>query len=405
MNEDRPVTETTTRKNILKAASLVMNKKGFENSRLSEIAQEAGITEPTIYLHFKGKESLLFSVAEDHMARYLHFLDEHLQGLNDAHTKLRKLVWAHLHYSDTKRDFMSVVLFDCRNNRDFYQSTAYKLFRKYAGILSSILEEGVEEKIFRPDINIGLVRDIIFGAMDYEAIRYFVTKEEPNAVLDLEDFMRLLDQMILLKYHNKNNASDKRHRILRAATQAFSEKGYADVTIAEIARKADVANGTIYGYFKNKEDVLLSISEELFKSNLDQLKQTFGGNAPVKKLWLFIRDHFHQYLVDPSFVIVFLTMVQYNRRFYESRAYKSQYKYVMELEKMVENILHEGNIRNINIRVFRNMFLGGFTHMALRWVLTAQNGNFDRMGEINEVAGLLADSVFTDYSSVYLEST
>ena len=403
MNESKPVIETT-RQNILNAASIVMNRKGFEDSRVKEIAKEAGITEPTIYLHFKGKESLLFSIAEEHMSRYLRFLDEHLQGIGNARNKLSKLVWAHLRYSDVKREFMSVVLFDCRNNLNFYQSDAYKLFRKYAGILSSILEEGIREKEFRPDMNITLVRDIIFGATDYAAIRYFVTKEEPNAVLDQEDTMQLLDRMILLKYHAENVSTNKKRRILKAATQAFSEKGYADVTIAEIARKADVAIGTIYEYFKNKEDVLLSISEELFRNNLEQLKQTFGGKAPSKKLWLFIRDHFHQYLVDPSFLVVFLTMVQYNRRFYESRAYKSQYKYVMELEKMVENILHESNIRNINIRVFRNMFLGGFTHMGLRWFLAGQNGNIDRMGEINEVAGLLADSVYTDKPSACLKN-
>jgi len=70
----------------------------------------------------------------------------------------------------------------------------------------------------------------------------------------------------------------------------------------------------------------------------------------------------------------------------------------------VENILHESNIRNINIRVFRNMFLGGFTHMGLRWFLAGQNGNVDRMGEINEVAGLLADSVYTDNPSACFEN-
>lgn len=384
----------TTKQNILNAASIVMNRKGFEDSRLNEIAQEAGVTEPTIYLHFKGKESLLFSIAEEHMSNYLLFLNEHLQGLSGAHNKLRKLVWAHLRYSDIKRDFMSVVLFDCRNNRNFYQSGAYKLFRKYAGILSSILEEGVKEKIFRSDMNIALVRDIIFGAMDFEAIRYFVTKEEPNAVADQEDIMQLLDQMILLKYRTENKYADKRQRILQAAVQAFSEKGYADVTIAEIARKADVASGTIYEYFKNKEDVLLSVPEEHFRNNLEQLKQTFSGNNPPRKLWLFMQDYFQQYLADPNFVAIFLTMIQFNRRFYESRAYKIQYKYVVEVEKMVETILNESNVRNINIRVFRNMFLGGFTHMALRWFLVGQNGDFDKIKEINEVAGLLSDTVY-----------
>jgi TetR/AcrR family fatty acid metabolism transcriptional regulator len=393
MSENKPDT-ISTRQNIINAASRVMTRKGFEGSSLNGIAQEAGVTEPTIYLHFEGKVDLLFSVAEGHMVRYLLFLDEHQQGISGAHNKLRKLIWAHLRYSDINREFMSMVLFDCRNNSNFYQSDAYKLVRKYSRILTSILDEGVREKVFRADMNVGLVRDIIFGLMDYEAVRYFVTKEKPDAVLDLEDIMKLLDQMLLRKYRTKNQSADKRQRILQVAVQAFSEKGYAKTTIAEIARKADVADGTVYGYFKNKEDILLSISEEHFREHIEQLKQTFSSNNPKKKLWLFMYNYFQQYLDDPDFIVVFLTMIQFNRRFYQSRAYKSQYKYVIELEKLVQEIIsNEEDVQNINIRVFRNMFLGAFTHMTLRWFIADHSRNFDKMREIKEVAMLLSDAI------------
>jgi len=288
---------------------------------------------------------------------------------------------------------MSLVLFDCRNNRNFYQSGAYKLVRKYAGILSSILDEGVREKVFRSDMNIPLVRDIIFGLMDYEAIQYSVTKEKPNAVLDLEDIMQLLDKMLLRKYRTENQPADKRQRILQAAVQAFSEKGYAKATIAEIAHKAGVADGTVYEYFENKEDVLLSIAEEHFREHVEQLKQTFSGNNLPKKLWLFMQTHFQQYLDDPNFAVVFLTMLQFNRRFYQSRAYKSQYNYVIELEKLIQELINEGNAQNINIKVFRNMFLGAFSHMALRWFVVNHGRNFDKMAEIKEVAMLLSDAI------------
>lgn len=384
----------STRQNIINAASRVMTRKGFEGSSLNGIAQEAGVTEPTIYLHFEGKVDLLFSAAEGHMLRYLLFLDEHQQGISGAHNKLRKLIWAHLRYSDINREFMSLVLFDCRNNSNFYQSNAYELVRKYSRILTSILDEGIREKVFRANMNVGLVRDIIFGLMDYEAVRYFVTKEKPDAVLDLEDIMQLLDQMLLRKYRTENHSADKRQRILQAAVQAFSEKGYAKTTIAEIARKADVADGTVYGYFKNKEDILLSISEAHFREHIEQLKQTFSSNNPKKKLWLFMYNYFQQYMDDPDFIVVFLTMIQFNRRFYQSRAYKSQYKYVIELEKLVQEIIsNEEGAQNINIRVFRNMFLGAFTHMTLRWFIADHGQKFDKMREIKEVAMLLSDAI------------
>ena len=384
----------TTRENIIRAFTSVVAKNGFEGATLSEIAQEAGVTEPTIYLHFEGKESLLFSIAEEQMKRYLLFLDEHLQGISGAENKLSKLVWCHLRFGDINREFMSIVLFDCRNSRSFYKSGAYALVRRYAGILSSILGEGIREGVFRPDMNLALVRDILFGLMDYEAIRYFVTREKPDATQDHADIMRLVERMLLSKYRPQGEREGKRKRILRAAIEAFSQRGYAQATISEIAGRADVANGTIYGYFENKEDLLLSISEEHFKADLEHLKQAFNGSNPRTRLTLFMQYYFQQYLDDLDYIVVFLTMIQFNRRFYRSRAYKSQYKYVIELEKMVKRILEEGGVRDVNIRVFRNMFLGAFTHMALRWFLARSDRHFEKLEEMKEVAGLLSDAVW-----------
>lgn len=384
----------STKQKIFDSATHIIASKGFEKSSLGEIAENAGIREQTIYLHFKSKEDILFYVFEKHMENYLHFLDEHLQGISGAYNKLRKLVWAHLRYSDINRECIGLALFDCRSNRNFYKSNSYQLIRKYSGIISSILDEGIKEKTFRPDMSIPLVRDIIFGLMDYEAIRYFVTAEEPDAVSDQEDVMRLLEKMLLKKYNSEIHPMDKKQRILKAAVHLIAKKGYLKATIAEIAHEADVAEGTVYEYFKNKEDLLLSISEGRFENHLHQLKLTFMQNDSKKKLRLFMQHHFQQYLDDHDFLVVFLTNIQFNRRFYQSRAYKSQYKYVMELEKLVQKIIDDGNAApDINIRVFRNMFLGAFTHMTLRWFMVNHGRKYNKMEEIEKVAGLLSDAI------------
>jgi len=66
---------------------------------------------------------------------------------------------------------------------------------------------------------------------------------------------------------------------------------------------------------------------------------------------------------------------------------------VVELEKLIQELINEGNAQNINIKVFRNMFLGAFSHMALRWFVIGHDRNFDKMAEIKEVAMLLSDAV------------
>lgn len=383
-----------TKQSILNAASKIMNKKGFIESNIREIALEAGVKDAIIYQHFKGKEDLLFSIVEQHMEYFLLFLDEHLQGINGAYNKLRKLVWAHLRYNDINRDYITLVLLECRSNRKFYQTGAYKLIRRYTGILLSILEKGVKEQVFRSDINLHLFRDIILGVMDFEALTCLITHEITEATPDHKNIMILLERMLLCKYKREISPMGKKHRILKAALQAFAKKGYTDTTISQIARLAEVSEGTVYEYFKNKEDLLLSIPEERFQDHLNRLEETFTILDPERKLRRFIQYHFRLYLIDRDFLVVFLMLIQLNRRFYQSRAYDVLRKYMRMLEKLVEENIKNGSfIPDCNVRIFRNMFFGAFTHIALRWFVLMSEEYVDKLNEISEVTDLFTESM------------
>ncbi len=382
------------KQNILDSASKIMNQKGFNESNISDIALEAGIKEPIIYQYFKDKEDLLFSVVEDQMDKYHAFLNEHLQGISGADQKLRKLIWTHLRFNDVNRDYITLVLLECRTNPNFYKSRAYELIRHYVGVLMFILEEGVKEGVFRQGVNLSLVRDLVFGLMDFEAISCLVTHEISEATPDHEDSMRLLEKILLIKHRPKIPSLDKRHRILQAAVQLFAERGYSGATISEIASLANVADGTVYEYFKNKEDLLLSIPEEYFKDHLHRLEETFNIRNPVRKIRRFIQYHFRLYLTDRDFLKIYLILILLNRRFYQSRAYESLRQYIQVFEELVKEGMNDGSFRSdINIRVFRNMFLGAFTHMVLRWIFASEGKNIDQMREIDEVTELLSESL------------
>jgi len=384
----------STKQNILNAAAKIMNKKGFMKSNIREIALDAGVKEPNIYLYFKNKENLLFSIVEQRMEDSLSFIDEHLQGINGAYNKLRKLVWAHLRYNDINRDYITLIILECRSNYRFYKTRAYELIREYAGILLNILEEGVKEQIFRSDIDLRLFRDIVLGTVDFEALTCLVNHEIPEAAPDHEEVMMLLERMLLSKYRKKESPMGKRQRILKGALQIFAKKGYIDSTISEIARLAEVSEGTIYEYFKNKEDLLLSIPKEHFQDHLNRLKETFTMLNPERKLRSFIQYHFHLYLDDRDFLLVFLMLVQLNRRFYQSRAYDDFHKYMIVFEELLEENIKNGNfIPNCNVRIFRNMFFGAFTHIILRWFVLMPEKHVDKINEISEVTDLFVDAI------------
>ena len=382
---------------ILNAAEEIMSEQGLQNSSIAEIAKKAGVTDSLIYNYFKGKEDLLFSIPGRRMKEVLKDLSEQLQGIPDPISRLSKMIWFHLHFNDTYRGYARLLLLECRSNRNFYQHKAYGLIRQYAAIMIGILEDGVEKQIFRSDVNMHLVRDIVFGVLDWEGLSCLASQEIKETVPDLEPILDLILPMITFQTKSENMESHKSKRILQAAESVFAEKGYIQATISEIAKIANVSEGTIYEYFKNKDDLLFSIPEKRFQEHTAQLDEIFELKTPLRKLRRFIRYHFYLYMTEPNFVKVFLLHIQLSQRFYGSYVYKTFQQYTKILTDVLEEGKKDGSIRsNVNIRVFKNLFLGAFSHMALRWLILGEEAETDKMKEIDEVVLLLSRAVAID---------
>jgi TetR/AcrR family fatty acid metabolism transcriptional regulator len=287
-----------------------------------------------------------------------------------------------------------LLLFECRSNPSFYKHEAYSLIRKYAGIMIGILLDGVKRGAFRPNLNMRLVRDMIFGLLDWESLNVLASYEIKESVADFEDILSLLLPMIGPRSGAADQKASKRNLILTAAENVFAEKGYVRATVSEIAKLAHVSEGTIYEYFKNKEDLLLSIPEERFKEHMASLEEIFEIKTPLRKLRRLVRNHFLIYMTERNFLKVFLLHIQLNQNFYQSSGYKTFQTYTKLITDILEEAKEAGTIReNVNPRVFRNLFLGAFSHMALRWLILGKELEIDKMQEIDEVVQLLCDSI------------
>jgi TetR/AcrR family fatty acid metabolism transcriptional regulator len=335
------------------------------------------------------------------MKEVLTYLNEHLEGIRDPESRLRKMIWFTLYFNDTNRDYASLLLLECRSNVNFYQHEAYSLIRKYAGILLSILEEGVKTRVFRSDVNMRLVRDIILGGLDFEKLGCLACRETKDTVSDFEDIMALVIPMIANRMASSQWETDKSYKILRSAEHIFAEKGYHQTTITDIARLANVAEGTVYEYFKNKEDLLFSIPGYHFKDHINRLAEVFETKTPLKKLQRLIGHHFFLNLGQRDFLKVFLLHVQLNRRFYGSHVYEDYRHATGVVESILEEGKRDGSIRSdVSTRVFRNLFLGAFSHMVLRWLLFDQENKIDKTKEIDELVLLLSRSVANNIDEV-----
>ena len=381
-----------TKARILAAAEELIAESGIESTTISTIARKANVADSLLYQHFKGKQDLLFSVAYLKIQQSIELMKEQLQGIRDAESKLSRMVWSGLHYLDQNPGYTRILLFECRSNREFYTSQGHELLRKHSHIMVDILKEGAQNNLFRPDLDMNLVRDIIYGTMDAEAISCMAGGEIEKNVHDFDAVMALILPMITV---GKGVAEpNKRELILDAAENVFSENAFAKATIAQVAQVAGVAEGTIYDHFKSKDDLLFSVAARGFDEHLKGLPQVFEVKTPARKLRRLLRYHFMIYSTNRRFLKVFLTQILFNLAFYKSSAYEGFKLYISEIEDIIEEGKRVGAFReDVNARVFRNMFLGAFSFMAIRWLLVGDNRPYDKMTEIDHLVDLLTRAV------------
>jgi TetR/AcrR family fatty acid metabolism transcriptional regulator len=382
---------------ILNAAEKVMGKKGMD-ARISEIAELADINKSVIYHYYKNKEDLLFSVAEEHLIKMRNALEDQLFGIKDPESKLRKLLWFRISYLDKNRDYGELYLFECRSNLNFYKHAAFNRTLWFMAKLGEIIKEGIKTGGFKKDINIWLVRDTFFGLIDLTNIDSLISGEQVSEE-NYEQLTSLVLSMVIKQGISPLN-DDKKHRIIGSAEKIFAKHGYRKAKIQDIASKASVADGTVYDYFKNKEDLLFSTIGDGFK--LSPLKKGFQNHLtieknhtnPMEKLENFIRNHFLMCLTQPSFVKVLTLHGIYNRQFYNSNAFIEFQKYIQTVHPILEQAKVEGLIReDMDTRIFINMIIGAFSHITLRWEISESSIALDKVGEINEMVRILTNAI------------
>ena len=142
------------------------------------------------------------------------------------------------------------------------------------------------------------------------------------------------------KARSSRQRSDKRVRIVDAAVGVFAEKGYRSARISDIARRAGVADGTIYLYFRNKEDLLLTIFEEKMDGILNGLRAAVDGiDSPADRMRAFARFHFEQMRLQPALAQVLQVELRQSTRFVREYRPERLWEYL----GVFETILRDGS--------------------------------------------------------------
>jgi TetR/AcrR family fatty acid metabolism transcriptional regulator len=151
---------------IIDAAVRVFARNGFYNSRVSDIAREAGIASGTIYLYFKTKDEILVTLFREKMAAFVASLRGDIAKETDPEAKIRRLVRLHFEVLEANPDMAEVVQVELRQGQKFFRGASAHEVSAYFELIGSILQDGVASGVFRRDLPVKVATKMLFGAMD-----------------------------------------------------------------------------------------------------------------------------------------------------------------------------------------------------------------------------------------------
>src|SRR6266536_6419913 len=135
----------------------------------------------------------------------------------------------------------------------------------------------------------------------------------------------------------RNSSADKRATILRAATRVFARNGYFNSKVADIARAADVADGTVYLYFKSKEEILHSIFDQNMAEAIASGRKLIKAlSDPREKLRRIARLHLERLGADRDLAIVFQVELRGSTKFMEEFSAAGFAEYLDLLRRIIE---------------------------------------------------------------------
>lgn len=185
---------------------------------------------------------------------------------------------------------------------------------------------------------------------------------------------------------------EKRERILKAAIKVFARKGFYATRVSEIAKAAKVADGTIYLYFKNKDDVLISIFEDRIGRLLEVLANEVARAPDVEsKIRCIIELQLGQLEGERDLAEVITVNLRQSSRLLKQYAAPLFVRYLDLIASVVSDGQRDGVIRrDISPRIVARALWGGLDALALTWALTdAEPSNLRKAAQ--------------QYSTVFLE--
>jgi TetR/AcrR family fatty acid metabolism transcriptional regulator len=179
------------------------------------------------------------------------------------------------------------------------------------------------------------------------------------------------------------NVADKREAILRAATKVFARNGYFNAKVADIARAAGVADGTVYLYFKSKEEILHSIFDRSMGEAITEGRRQLDAiSDPREKLRRIALLHLERLGADRDLAVVFQVELRGSTKFMEEFSAAGFAEYLSLIRETFAEGQREGVFRReLNAKVVAKILFGALDEMATNWILSKRRYKLPPMAD------------------------
>ena len=171
---------------ILDAAVAVFAEKGFFSSRVSDIADRAGVADGTVYLYFKNKEEILMTAINTAFDAFMIHARTELDKIADPAERLRRLAFLHLDALGSNRNLAVVFQMELRQSTRFLSEFSHHHMIEYLTLAGTAISDGQANGRFRPEMPAKVVANCFFGALD-EMVTSWVLSEHDFRLANVAD--------------------------------------------------------------------------------------------------------------------------------------------------------------------------------------------------------------------------
>ncbi|MFJ5717253.1 TetR/AcrR family transcriptional regulator [Neobacillus sp. NPDC093127] len=163
-------------------------------------------------------------------------------------------------------------------------------------------------------------------------------------------------------------------QIIDAAVIVIAENGYHQAQVSKIAKQAGVADGTIYLYFKNKEDILISLFEEKMGNFIEEIDLMIAGKGTaIEKLLMMVEAHFSLLSADHHLAIVTQLELRQSNKELRLRINDVLKGYLKVIDKIIIEGIESGEFSSdLDVRLARQMIFGTIDETATSWVMNEE---------------------------------